>query len=189
MKMLAFAASHRTNSLNRQLLEVAAACATHAGHDVSLQNFSFFDLPLFNDAWREQDGMPPHTEAIRSAFLDADALLIASPEYNWSVPAALKNMLDWISCFRPVPLQGVPVFLMCATPSERGGMSGLVHLKTTLEALGALVYPSMFGLGRAGAVLQQGAMDATKQAQLQTHVNAFLAYAEKLTASTTNAME
>jgi chromate reductase, NAD(P)H dehydrogenase (quinone) len=178
MKMLAFAASHRTDSLNAALLNAAVTYlqTAHTEAEITTHPFDFFDLPMFNDAVRLVSGMPPHADALAEAFRNTDALLIASPEYNWSIPAGLKNLLDWLSCYRPVPLSKKPVFLMCATPSERGGVVGLGHLKTTLEGMGALPYPAMMTLGRAPASLD----DPKKQQQLQTQLDNFMAYATRL---------
>ena len=183
MKILAFAASHRPASLNRQLLNVAVAYTKHSHPTLAIetQPFDFFDLPLFNDAVREESGMPPHADTICAMFAASDALVIAAPEYNWSIPAGLKNILDWISCYRPVPLQGKAAFLMCATPSERGGMLGLTHLKTTLEGLGTFVYPTMFGLGQTHISLQEGAIrEAKKRQQLHDQLDGFVGYAKAL---------
>jgi chromate reductase, NAD(P)H dehydrogenase (quinone) len=180
MKLLAFAASHRKDSINVALLETALAYLREAYPTLTLHHepFETFDLPLFNDAYRLQEGMPAHADTLAATFREADALMIAMPEYNWSIPAALKNLLDWLSCYRPVPMAGTPVFLMCATPSERGGIVGLSHLKTTLEGMGALPYPTMMTLGRALTSLE----DPKKKQQLHSQLEDFLSYAARMRA-------
>lgn len=178
MKLLAFAASHRKDSINLTLLEAALAHLKQTTANLSLQHLPFdaCDLPLFNDAYRLEEGMPPHADALAEMFGEAHALIIAMPEYNWSVPAALKNLLDWLSCYRPVPVAGMPIFLMCATPSERGGVMGLSHLKTTLEGMGALPYPTMMTLGRAPASLEE----PKKRQQLHSQLDDFMEYVVRI---------
>jgi NAD(P)H-dependent FMN reductase len=178
MKILAFAASHREDSINLTLLETALAHLKQAHPSLTVQHepFAACDLPLFNDAYRLEEGMPSHADALATLFQHADALMIAMPEYNWSVPAALKNLLDWLSCYRPVPVAGKPVFLMCATPSSRGGVMGLSHLKTILEGMGALPYPTMMTLGHAPASLE----DPNKQQQLRSQLEDFISYAVRM---------
>ncbi len=178
MNLLAFAASHRADSINLALLEQAASYIGVAHHDIAmtLEPFSSFDLPLYNDVDRLEKGMSPAADRLRDLFAAADAVVIASPEYNWSVPAHLKNLLDWMSCYRPVPFENKPVFLMSASPSERGGVLGLSHLKTVLEALDALPYPFMMLLGHAPGSLQ----DEAKITQLHAQLDAFIGYAKRL---------
>src|SRR5262249_10298784 len=78
-----------------------------------------------------------------------DGLLIATPEYNWSIPGGLKNLIDWLSVDPRAPLNGKTALLMCASPSMRGGFNGLIHLRLPLESLGFWIYPQMIGIGRA----------------------------------------
>jgi chromate reductase, NAD(P)H dehydrogenase (quinone) len=183
MNLLAFAASHRPVSLNHRLLKVALEHwkDVHSAWDIIQPEFSHFDLPLFNDAVRETEGMPAHADALRKEFLNAHALLIATPEYNWSIPASLKNVVDWMSCYRPVPLHNKPVFLLSATPSERGGMLGLAHVKTTFEGLGAMVYPTMYGLGKASMRLGDNTItDGEHLKRLHAQLDGFAGFASAI---------
>jgi NAD(P)H-dependent FMN reductase len=78
-----------------------------------------------------------------------DAFVIASPEYNGSMPGLLKNAIDWASRHRPQPFNGRHGLLVSASPSMVGGNRGLWSLRVPLEHLGARVYPDMFSLARA----------------------------------------
>ncbi len=187
MRVLAFAASHRAESLNRQLLNIAASRLEKQNDiDLSVIEYSALETPVFNQDQVEKEGLPATADRIHDVFDAADALLIASPEYNWSVPGSLKNLVDWLSLYTPSPIAGKPIFLMCATPSERGGVVGLSHLKTVLESIEALVFPKTFGLGNAATMLSDDAIaNETKALQLATMLDAFADYCRQLTADTT----
>ena len=75
--------------------------------------------------------------------------MISSPEYNYSVPGTLKNLIDWTSRIRPQPFKGKNILVMSASPAMAGGSRGLWHLRVPLEGLGAFVYPEMFSLSIA----------------------------------------
>ncbi len=142
------AASHRDNSVNRKLLLYAGEIMASHGAILTNHHYGVFDLPLYNDQLRTENGLPEAAHIAAELLRPADAILLAVPEYNWSYPASIKNIIDWFSCMQPSPLRGKAVFLMCATPSERGGIMCLSHLKTVLEYMGMWVYPLVFGLGK-----------------------------------------
>src|SRR6478672_6601344 len=100
------------------------------------------------DVEREQ-GIPPGAKELCRRLKAADAFIIASPEYNASLPGVLKNIIDWTSRFRPQPFNGKQAFLMSASPSMAGGNRGLWSLRIPLEHLGARVYPDMFSLAQS----------------------------------------
>ena len=79
----------------------------------------------------------------------SDAFIIASPEYNASMPGHLKNAIDWVSRIRPQPFNGRQGMLISASPSMAGGNRGLWSLRVPLEHLGARLYPDMFSLAQA----------------------------------------
>jgi hypothetical protein len=91
--------------------------------------------------------------------------VISSPEYNASMPAALKNSIDWVSRFNPQPVNERHALLLSASPSMTGGNRGLWALRVPLEHLGARVYPDMFSLAQAHLALN--ADGTIKDAQLQ----------------------
>jgi NAD(P)H-dependent FMN reductase len=86
---------------------------------------------------------------MRERLEAADAYLIASPEYNASMPGYLKNAIDWVSRIRPQPFNGRQGLLISASPSMAGGNRGLWSLRIPLEHLGSRVYPDMFSLAQA----------------------------------------
>jgi NAD(P)H-dependent FMN reductase len=87
--------------------------------------------------------------ALRQRLEANDAFVIASPEYNASLPGHLKNVIDWTSRFTPQPFNEVHGLLLSASPSMVGGNRGLWALRIPLEHLGARVFPDMFSLAQA----------------------------------------
>lgn len=181
---LLLAASHRPASLNRMLVRRAAPLLEAEGFTAETPGYGEFDLPLFNDDDRERGAIPGQCRRIAERFERMDALVIASPEYNWSYPGSLKNLMDWMSHFSPSPLAGKPALLMSATPSKRGGVLGLAHLKSPLEALGMFVYPSSLLLPEAHtAFTSAGAFaDAGQERRLLRLITEFSRYAKTLRA-------
>src|SRR5688500_6024853 len=93
MRILGICGSLRAGSLNRLLLR-AAEQAVPAG--VTIEVAELGDIPLFNEDV-EAHGDPAPVKALKERIRDADAVLIATPEYSWGVPGVLKNALDWVS--------------------------------------------------------------------------------------------
>lgn len=149
MKVLAFAASLRKGSLNRKLLELAVSIAREQGFDVELVDFREFDMPLFDGDYQHEHGLPEGAKRLEAKLRESDALLLASPEYNYSVAGPLKNAIDWVSRARPMPWRGKSVYLLSASPGPIGGIRGLWQTRIPLEGCGALVFPDMFALANA----------------------------------------
>jgi chromate reductase len=146
-RLLALAASYREPSLNKQLLALAVEEATRGGASVTLLDYAALDAPYRGET--VADGIPPAIAELAAMLPHHDGILLATPEYNWSIPGALKNILDWLSITAVAPLTGKTALLMCASPSTRGGISGLQQLRTPMELLGCWVYPQLIGIGRA----------------------------------------
>jgi len=178
LNVLIFAASLRKESLNKKLAILAARAAGQLGATVDLAAMHDFDVPFY-DGDVEAQGIPPCAHAFRDKLLASDAFILASPEYNASMPGAVKNLIDWASRFRPQPFDGKHALLLSASPSMAGGNRGLWSLRIPLEHLGARVFPDMFSLAMAhkafdGDVLADGAL----QARFEKNMQAFLSLAE-----------
>jgi chromate reductase, NAD(P)H dehydrogenase (quinone) len=146
MRILGISGSLRRGSHNRKLLRAAAA-ALPPGVDL-VEWDGLADLPAFDE---DQEETP--AEPVR-AFLDliasADALLIATPEYNASLPGALKNALDWAS--RPFPenvLRYKPVAVVGASTGLFGAVWAQAELRKVLKASGAHALESELPVGMA----------------------------------------
>src|SRR5215470_9000893 len=128
MRILAFAAAFRRESLNRKLVRLAAAAAESAGASVDLADFHEFEMPLYDGDVEAASGPPAGATKLRERIAAADAFLISSPEYNFSVPGTLKNAIDWVSRITPSVFRGKPGLLTSASPSAVGGNRGLWSL-------------------------------------------------------------
>jgi len=139
LRILALSGSLRRGSHHTALLRAAAELAP-AG--VRIEPYDLRDVPLY-DADEDRDGGPPPVRALKAAVAAADAVLIATPEYNYGMPGVLKNALDQAS--RPAwrsPFAGKPVAVLSASPGSYGGARAQAQVKTTLLALLAEPYPA-----------------------------------------------
>lgn len=167
MKFLIFAASHRNGSYNRKLAGLAAAHMESQGINVDFAEYAEFDMPVYNDEVATSGGIPDIAQRFAERAGKCDGIIICSPEYNWSYPGSLKNIIDWTSRLKPNLLAGKTVLLMSATTGGRGGISGLAHLKTPLEAISLFVFPRVFALPHADTAFDgKGALANARQQQL-----------------------
>jgi chromate reductase len=179
VKVLVFAASLRADSLNSKLVSLAARVAAADGAVVDFARLSDFDVPLYNGDDEAAHGLPAGAQALQRRLADSDAFIIASPEYNGSMPGVLKNLIDWTSRFRPQPFDGRHGLLMSASPSLAGGNRGLWALRMPLEHLGARVFPDMFSLAMAHKAFEgDDIADKALRARFVKNVQAFLSLAE-----------
>lgn len=149
VRVLIFAASLRQGSLNERLADLAARVAAEKGATVDRAAMIDFDCPSYDGDVEAAGGVPAGAQRLRDRLVAADAFVIASPEYNASMPGVLKNAIDWTSRVRPQPFNGRQGLLLSASPSMVGGNRGLWALRIPLEHLGARVYPDMFSLAQA----------------------------------------
>jgi NAD(P)H-dependent FMN reductase len=149
LRFLVFSASLRARSLNTTLAELAAATIEASGSRVDRASMREFDAPSFDADLERAEGLPGGARAFCERLEAADAFVIASPEYNASMPGVLKNAIDWVSRHRPQPFNERHGLLLSASPSMVGGNRGLWALRVPLEHLGARVYPDMFSLAQA----------------------------------------
>ncbi len=178
-KVLVFAASLRTESLNKKLAAFAAKLAERSGATVDLASMRDFDVPLYDGDFEGTAGIPAGAKELQRRLLECDAFIISSPEYNASMPGTIKNLIDWTSRFRPQPFDGRHGFLISASPSMVGGNRGLWALRVPLEHLGARIFPDMFSLSQAQKAFTGDVLtDAALQTRLEKSLQAFLSLAE-----------
>ncbi len=153
-KILAFAGSLRKGSLNKQLVKIAIKGAESAGAKVTFIDLKEYPLPIYDQDIEETEGLPKNALELKRLFREHDGFLISCPEYNSSVSAVLKNVIDWVS--RPVP--GEPnlvcfvdkvAVLMSASPGQLGGLRGLVPVRAMLSNIYSLVLPQQKSISQA----------------------------------------
>lgn len=154
MAMILFlAGSTRKESINKKLAILAASIAKEAGADVTLIDLKDFEMPLYNGDLETATGLPENARKLKQLFIEHDGFFMASPEYNGSFSALLKNTIDWIS--RPheenetslIAYKGKVAALGAISPGGLGGLRGLVPLRMLLGNLGVIVIPSQVAIG------------------------------------------
>src|SRR5262249_31338087 len=148
MKLLAVPGALRQGSFNRKLLQLTVQLLEKQGAQVEWVDWKALALPIY-DGDIEAAGIPAGALELAKQVTAADGLVIASPEYNFSMPALVKNAIDWLSRVKPMPLRGKNALLLSASQGLVGGNRGLWALRVPLEVLGVHVYPDMFSLATA----------------------------------------
>jgi chromate reductase len=139
VKILAFAGSLRQGSWNKKLVRIAAEMLREMGHEVEI--FDLINLPIINEDI-ETDGPPAPVAGFRAKVEQADALLISTPENNYSIPAVTKNAVDWLSRPPANLLVGKHVAIMGATIGGFGTINAQRELRWVLAKLEAFTVPS-----------------------------------------------
>jgi len=146
-KIVAFTGRLREHSYTRRVLKTAIAGAENAGAGVTLIDLRDFPMPIYNPDEQEKNGFPENAIRLQEVLNAHDGFLIATPEYNGSIPGGMKNAIDWTSrksdkfglaeVFR-----GSVAAIMTASPGAFGGIRCLSHLRGVLSILQVNVLPS-----------------------------------------------
>jgi chromate reductase len=139
VRVLGIVGSLRRGSFNRRLLEAARELAPEG---MQIEVVDLAEIPLYNGDRDTEAERPAAVERLKRAIADADAVLIATPEYNHSVPGVLQNAIDWVS--RPAgksPLAGKPVAIMGASTGALGAARAQQQLKLVLLSTLAVLMP------------------------------------------------
>jgi chromate reductase len=176
MKILGISGSLRRDSYNTGLLRAAAELLPDG---VELEIWEGLKAVPPYDQDDDTDQAPAAVTELRSAVADADAVLIATPEYNASVPGHLKNALDWVS--RPVatnPLRNKPAAVMGATTGAFGAVWAQAELRKVLATIGARVQETEVACRHADTCFADGRLvDEGVRAQLAETVDELVAAA------------
>ena len=170
-RVLAFAGSAREKSFNKQLVRVATRGVESVGVPCTLIDLRDYSLPLYDADLEAKDGLPAKATELRALFAEHQGLLIASPEYNSSIPPLLKNTIDWVSR-SPEASQDLSSFrdkvaaLLAASPGALGGLRGLVVLRSLLGNIGVTVLANQLTVRHAAeAFTEDGGLREARQAQ------------------------
>jgi chromate reductase len=178
MKILGISGSLRKGSWNSAALHAAAELLPE-GHSLAIAEIG--ELPLMNQDLEQDGNYPAPVERFRAAVLAADAILFATPEYNASIPAPLKNAIDWGS--RPDNVWSAkPAAIIGVSPGALGTSRGQYPLRQTLGVLSVqlLGQPEVF-IGGAGQKFTDGKLtDAGTQAFLGKMLAAFVSFSERV---------
>ncbi|WP_370326000.1 NADPH-dependent FMN reductase [Euzebya sp.] len=152
VRLVGLSGSLRQTSVNTALLRTAA---DRAPSGVELRIEPLDDLPFYN-ADLESTGLPAPVARLHAAVANADGLLLAFPEYNWSVPAVMKNALDWLSRGGvDSPLHRLPVGMMSAAGGS-GGRRAQAHMVDVLGHNEADVVGPAVRIARGGQHVVDG---------------------------------
>ncbi len=154
-KILAFAGSLRKDSYNKKLVKIAMQGAEEAGAKVTYIDLKDYPLPIYDQDIEDSQGLPENALKLKELMLSHDGFLISCPEYNSSMPAVFKNVIDWTS------RQAKPdeVYLCCfiekgvgllsASPGGLGGLRGLVHVRALFGNIFSHVLPYQKSVSQA----------------------------------------
>lgn len=153
-KIIALAGSLRKDSFNQKLINEAARFALQTGAEVEVIKLADLNLPLFSEDIEGQ-GTPADAQHLKDKLRAADGILLASPEYNGSITAALKNAIDWASRTEQGALpafRNKVVALFATSPGGLGGLRGLNHVRDILSGIGSLVLADQLAVPSAFTV-------------------------------------
>jgi NAD(P)H-dependent FMN reductase len=155
LKILVIPGSLRTGSLNEKLAAVATHQFAQAGVEVTRLSLADFPLPIYDGDLQTRAGVPKNAIDLKRMIGAHHGVLIVTPEYNSSVPALLKNTIDWVSRVQDSHESRGQVFrdrafaIAAASHSRLGGSRALAALRLILSACQALVIPNQLALAFA----------------------------------------
>jgi len=131
---VAISGSLRKESYNTMVLKATQKLVPK---NVSIKQLSIADIPLYNSDLHEKT-FPKSIEKICTSIKTADALILVTPEYNYSIPGALKNIIDFLSKHPLKPFDKKAIGIISASPSLLGGVRAQYHLRQILVAVNAM---------------------------------------------------
>ena len=152
LKILVIPGSVRSGSLNAKLAAVAAHALALEGAEVTRISLSDFPLPIYDGDLQAKSGVPKHAVNLKRMMAAHHGVLIVTPEYNSSVPALVKNTIDWVSRVQDAHETRGQVFrervfaIASASGGRLGGARALAALRLILSACQAQVIPSQLAL-------------------------------------------
>ena len=161
MRILGIAGSLRRGSYNHALLREAAERLPAGAEWCEFERLG--EIPPY-DADLEAEGLPEPVDALRQAMREADAVLVATPEYNHSIPGVLKNALDWAS--RPAgqsALTGKPAAVIGASTGMFGAVWAQAETRKVLGAIGGRVVEAELPVARAAELLRDGRLELSPE--------------------------
>src|ERR1700737_3019285 len=146
LNVLTICGSLRKNSYNAALARALPALAPEGMKFTPAPPFG--TMPHYNHDDQDATGFPASVTAFADAIRAADGVVIASPEYNWTIPGSLKNAIDWVSRIKDQPFKDKPVALQSAAGGILGGSRAQYHLRQSLTSVDVTLFgpPAVLGL-------------------------------------------
>ena len=163
-KIIAFSGSNSSQSINQQLIEATSGLLD--GVEVEILNLRNYPAPVYGIDLEMSEGFPGTMKSLKEKMSGADGFLVSTPEHNGSMPAVLKNTIDWLSRMDQKAFQEKPTVFMSTSPGPRGGMSALEHLVAIMPFRGAIIVGS-YSLGNFGDHLKDGNLTKEKASELK----------------------
>lgn len=167
-KILAVAGSYREHSYNKRVLGIAAEGAREAGADVTMIDLRDFPLPIYDADMQADGAFDANALRLQDVFNEHDGFLIASPEYNGSIPGGFKNAIDWLSRANDrykmyEPVKGKTAALITASPGQFGGLRCVAHLRGVFTIMGVHVLPAEVAVAFVGQKFEGESKEMTDE--------------------------
>ncbi len=149
-KILCFSGSTRSGSINVRLLDAAVDELASLDCEVTRISLEDYPMPVYNGDLEERDGVPENAVKLAKLMSEHDGYLITCPEYNGSLPALMKNTIDWMTrvpADQATPFAGKVAAIGACSPGGMGGIAMLYHLREILVRLGSLVVSEQVAVG------------------------------------------
>jgi chromate reductase, NAD(P)H dehydrogenase (quinone) len=162
LKILTICGSLRANSYNAALVRALPELAPADMEFVSAP--PFHTMPFYNADIQDASGFPGSVSDFAAAVRSADGVIFVAPEYNWTIPGALKNALEWVSRVKDQPFRDKPVAFQSATQGPLGGARMQYHLRMCMTSLNAFIFgtPEVF-VGMAQDKFDQATLKLTDE--------------------------
>ncbi len=156
IKALLFAGSTRTESYNKKLINESARILDTLGVKTQVLDLRDYPIPFYDGDLETESGMPELAKKLKAQMIQAEIIVISTPEYNGSISAVLKNALDWTSRqdkggSSREAYAGKTFVLLSTSPGGGGGKRALANLKAIIEAISKDEQPHLFSLPNASS--------------------------------------
>lgn len=181
ISVIGISGSLRGGSYNRKLLKIAVQCAKDGGCSVQEIDLKTINLPIYDGDIEAQE-LPESVIAIKEIVAQADVILIATPEYNYSIPGGLKNFIDWLSRGDENSLDGKVAAIFGVSSGAIGTARAQLHLRQIFTMLNvfALPKPEVYIRFGGSAFNEDGSLkDPQSYALLRTLVLSTIDFAKK----------
>ena len=165
-KIIAFAGSNSSTSINHQLIQAVSTYVDEA--EVEIISLRDYEAPIFGVDLEKESGYPDTVKALFDKFSEADGFIVSTPEHNGFIPAIFKNTIDWLSRMGRKVFNKKPVVFLSTSPGGRGGASALGQLLAIMphqgaEVIGGHSVPSFNEKFEAGDLVEGDDKEAIKK--------------------------